>query len=59
MESITKVEPVKNKCPVCLEYYTAYLKEDGKLIDYFCSHICEKYYKDMLRPNKIKKILQR
>lgn len=58
-EYITKVEPVKSKCPVCLEYFTGYLKEDGKLVTYFCSLECKLYYDRTLRPRKLKNILNR
>lgn len=56
---VIKVEPVKSKCPVCLEYFTGYLKDDGTLVSIFCSHVCDKYYKDTLRPRKLKKILSK
>ena len=59
METIINVKSVKNKCPVCLEYYTGYVTEDGKILNGFCSHICEKFYNDMLRPNKLKNIIKR
>lgn len=55
--TIIRIEPVKNKCPVCLEYYTGYLNENNELENKFCSRACEKYYKDTLRPRKIKKIM--
>lgn len=54
---MTKIKPLKNKCPVCLEYYTGYVDENGKLLNSFCSFICKKQYENTLRPRKIKKLI--